>query len=37
VPLEDERLVAVNPFSRSAPDLDRRELVEADPDPIGFT
>src|SRR6266542_1801010 len=36
-PLEDERLVAVDPFSRTASDLDRRELVERDPEPIGFT
>src|SRR6266568_4380039 len=35
-PLEDERLVAVEPFSRSASDLDGRELVERDPEPIGF-
>jgi CBS domain-containing protein len=37
VSLEDERLVAVDPFSRSAPDLDGRELIERDPEPIGFT
>src|SRR6266480_2198384 len=37
VALEDERLVAVDPFSRSAPDLHRGELVERDPDHIGFT
>src|SRR6266496_1557493 len=34
--LEHERLVAVDPFSRTAPDLHRRELVERDPEPIGF-
>jgi ABC-type branched-subunit amino acid transport system ATPase component len=34
--LEDERLVAVDPFSRSAPDFHWRELVEWDPEPIGF-
>ena len=37
VPLEDERLVAVDPFSRPASDLHRRELIERDPEPIGFT
>jgi hypothetical protein len=36
VSLEHERLVAVDPFSRSAPDLHRGELVERDPEPIGF-
>ena len=36
-PLEDERLVAVDPFSRTASDLDGRELVERDPEPIGST
>jgi hypothetical protein len=36
-PLEDERLVAVDPFSRTASDLDGRELVERDPEPVGFT
>jgi hypothetical protein len=37
VALKDERLVAIDPFSRSAPDLHRRQLVERDPEPIGFT
>src|SRR6266542_4150468 len=37
VPLEDERLVAVYPFTDSAPDLDRRQLVERDPEAIGST
>src|SRR6266542_5168485 len=37
VPLEDERLVAVDPFTGSAPDLHRGELVERDSEPIGFT
>jgi hypothetical protein len=37
VPLEDERLVAVDPFSRTASGLDGRELIERDPEPIGFT
>src|SRR6266487_3842295 len=37
VPLENERLVAVDPFPGSAPDLDGRELIEGDPKPIGFT
>jgi len=36
VSLKDERLVAVDPFSRSAPDLHRRQLVERDPEPLGF-
>src|SRR6266511_3080941 len=37
VPLEDERLLAVYPFTDSAPDLDRRQLVERDPEAIGST
>src|SRR6266516_3402447 len=37
VSLEDERLVAVYPFTDSAPDLDRRQLVERDPEAIGST
>src|SRR6266542_3463810 len=35
--LKDERLVAVDPFTGSAPDLHRGELVERDSEPIGFT
>src|SRR6266536_6004446 len=34
--LKDERLVAVDPFTRTAPDLHRGKLVERDPEPIGF-
>jgi hypothetical protein len=36
VALEDEGLVAVDPFRRSAPDLYRRELIEGDSESIGF-
>src|SRR4029453_14408613 len=36
VSAEDEPLAAVDPFTRSTPDRDRRELVEGDPEPIGF-
>jgi hypothetical protein len=34
--LEHERPVAVDPFRGTASDLHRRELVERDPEPIGF-
>jgi hypothetical protein len=34
--LEDKRLVPVDPLSRTASDLHCRELVERDPEPIGF-
>ena len=37
VALKDERLVAIDPFSCTAPDLHRRQLVERDPEPIGST
>jgi len=36
VPLEDDGLVAVDPFTGAAADLDGRELGERNPEPLGF-
>jgi hypothetical protein len=36
-PLEDDGLVAVDPFTGAAADLDGRELGERNPEPLGST
>jgi hypothetical protein len=37
VALQDDGLVAVDPFTGSAADLDRREVVERNPEPLAYT